>query len=52
MGIALSEFKANAPGTIDGHRPLPFSVTLQLVQSDPFERAEVMERLGDIQGQQ
>src|SRR5215471_973987 len=52
IGIALSEFKANAPGTVDGHCPLPFSVTFQFMQSDALERAKVVERLGYIQSQQ
>jgi hypothetical protein len=33
IGIALAIFEANTPALVDRHRPLPASVTLELVET-------------------
>jgi hypothetical protein len=50
--VALAEFKADAPSLIDGHRPLVPALTLELVEPDAFERAEIAQRFGNVQRQQ
>src|SRR6478672_13403276 len=39
VGVALPEYKANTPTCVQGHRPLAFAVSLELVQSDAFKWA-------------
>jgi hypothetical protein len=52
-GIALAEHETNAPPRIDGHSPLIAPVTLQFVQPDALEGAQIAECLGDVErGQQ
>jgi hypothetical protein len=52
IGVALPELEANAPWAVDSHCPLPIPIALQLMQADTFEGTEIMQRFGDIQGQQ
>src|SRR5262245_54448083 len=52
VGIALSERKTDTPARVHSHRPLSCSVPLKLVKPNASERTEVLEGLGDIQGQQ
>jgi len=53
VSVALPEDKANAPTCVHSHCPLGFAVSLELVQSDTFEWAYVLQGAGDIQrGQQ
>ena len=52
MGVAPSKLETNPPRPIYGHSPLARTCTLQLVQPDALERAQVAERLGDVQSQQ
>src|SRR5436190_6326897 len=49
--IAFAEFKANTPTAIYPHGPLLFPFTLQLVQSNAPQRAEVLKRFSDVQCQ-
>src|SRR5712691_10879289 len=50
--IALPERKADAPACIHRHRPLPRTVSLELVKPNTLERTEVLQTLCDIQGRQ
>src|SRR5271167_3719493 len=43
-GVAVLESEADAPWTVDRHRPLIFSRSRQLVESDRLQRTEVGER--------
>ena len=53
VGVALPEDKANTPTCVYRHRPLAFAVSLELVQPDALERADVIQSFGRIQdGQQ
>ncbi len=49
VGVALPEYKANTPTCVQGHRPLAFAVSLELVQSDAFKWAQVLQGAGDVQ---
>ncbi len=51
-GVALVERQAAAPARVHGHRPLPLPVAFQLVQADAPERAAIVQRLGNVQGEQ
>src|SRR5215470_18306238 len=50
--IALPEGKANPPAGIDPHRPLTRSIPLEFMESYAFERTEILQSLGDVQGRQ
>jgi hypothetical protein len=50
--IAPSERKADAPARVHCHGPLSGSVTLELVKPNALERAEITQRLGDVQSRQ
>jgi len=52
MGIAAFEAKANAPRPVDRDRPLTSSGSLQRVQPDALERADVVQSFGRIQDRQ
>src|SRR5579864_458437 len=47
--VALPEFETDTPPRIDGHRPLPLAVALELMQPEAPERAYVLQRLGNVQ---
>ena len=46
--VAVDEAETDAPLFIDGYRMLPFSVTLEGMQSITGRRPEVVERGGDM----
>src|SRR5687767_3134129 len=50
--VAFAEFETDAPAVVHGHRPLIPAVALQLVQPNALERAQVLQRLGDVERQQ
>ena len=52
IGVALAELETNPPRAVDGHRPLPFAITPKLVKPDALQWAELVERFGDVQGEQ
>ena len=52
VGVALAERKADPPGSVHGHGPSALAAALELVQPDALERAQVLERLGDIERQE
>jgi hypothetical protein len=43
VGVAFAEFEADAPAIIHGHCPLASAITLELVQTDAFQRAQAIE---------
>ena len=50
--IAFAELETDAPTRIHCHCPLVFPVTLELVQTNALEWAQVVQALCDIQRQQ
>src|SRR5262245_37287890 len=50
--VALAELEADPPRSVHGHRPLTPALTLELVQPNAPERAEIRESLGDIEREQ
>jgi hypothetical protein len=52
MGVSVPEFETDAPPTVDRHRPLIAAVAFQLMEADTIQRAQVLERLGDVECQQ
>jgi hypothetical protein len=51
VGVAFAEFETNTPALVDGHCPLPPAITLELMQADAFQGAEIAKRLRNIQRQ-
>lgn len=49
MGVTVVKAEADAPRTVDVHRPLALSITFQWMQSDAFERTYVLQRRGGVQ---
>jgi hypothetical protein len=49
MRVARFEGKANPPPPIDRHGPLIFAVALQFVQANTFQRAQILQTIGDIE---
>ena len=52
VGVTLAKHEADSPACIHPHGPLPFALGFELVQPDAFERAEIVQRLGNVQGEQ
>lgn len=52
IGVALAELETNPPWAVDGHRPLPPAITLQLVKPHALQRTQLLKRFGDVQGEQ
>src|SRR5713101_5513062 len=52
VGIALTEFETDTPSLIHGHGPLSIALSLEPMQANAAERAEIAQRLGDVQSQQ
>jgi len=52
VSVALAKLKTNTPALVDRHCPLPSAIALKLVQSDTLQRAEIVERFGNVQCQQ
>src|SRR5882757_684463 len=50
--VAFAEFETDAPAVVHRHRPSSPSIAFELVQAHAFQRAEIAQRFGDIQGQQ
>ena len=52
VGMALAKFEADTPALVDRHRPLAAAVTLELVEADASQWAQIVKRFGDIHRQQ
>ena len=52
VGVVIPERKANTPTCVYRHRPLAFAVSFELVQSDAFKWAQVLQGAGDVQCRQ
>jgi hypothetical protein len=52
VSIAFAELEANPPRPVNGHRPLAFAITPKLVKPNAFERTQVVQSFGNVQGKQ
>jgi len=52
VSVAAAELEADPSPSVHGHGPLTFAVALELVKACALERAEIMQRLRNIEHQQ
>ena len=50
--VTVSEFETDSPAIVDGHGPLPPTITSQLVETHAPQGTDVAERGGDVQCKQ
>jgi hypothetical protein len=50
--ITLAETEAYPPGPVDGHSPLPLTVSLELVKANAPQRTEILEACRGVKGSQ
>jgi hypothetical protein len=48
VGVAFGEQEADTPTAVDGHSPLAFPVTLELVKSYALEGTQILQSLGHV----